>query len=374
MAHHLLVVCRRTMSKRASNVGIWGIGVHLPEHVRTNDWWPREIVEGWQERSSAKLDRAADNADEAATEGARVVLECMAEVRNDPFKGARERRVIPDDMRTSEMEIAAAKEAIARAGVDPQEIDLLLSTTSLPDYLMVPNSCRTHERLGLARRCFALQTEGVCNAFAMQLTLADSMIRAGRARRALLIQSSAVSRFMRREDPMSAWFGDGATAVVVGPVAEGYGILGHAHEADGSLFEGLVCGVPNKQWYEGTPYAYIVRPELSRRLFLEAIHLSRGLIHAALDDAGFSPADVSFYAAHQGFAWLRKATQQLAGLQHARYVDTFAWAGSMLGSNIPLVLSMGERDGLLRSGDVVATFSGASGAILASLAMRWGRG
>lgn len=354
-------------------VGIWGVGTYLPAVVRTNDWWPEEVVAGWRERVTGRLDRPAESAAEERTDGARLVLEAMAELREDPFKGSRERRVMPDGMLTSEMELRAAQEALARAAVDPRDVDMLLSSTSLPDYWMVPNACRTHEALGLPKRCFTLQTEGVCNAFHMQLALARSHIEAGRAKVALLVQSSGTSRLVRREEPMSAWFGDAASAVVVGPVEDGYGVLGEHHETDGTYYEGLVCGTPNARWWEsGAVHAYIVRPELSRRLLLETIHQSRAVIHGALADAGIAPGDVDFYAAHQGFAWLREVTQRLAGLDGARTVDTFAQAASVLGVNIPLVLATAEREGLLRDGDRVATYGGAAGAILSSVALRWG--
>jgi 3-oxoacyl-[acyl-carrier-protein] synthase III len=205
-----------------------------------------------------------------------------------------------------------------------------------------------------------------------QLALAEQMIAGGAARHALLVQSAATTRYMRTEDPMSAWFGDGATAVVVGPVREGFGILGRCHETHGVYYEGLVCGIPDKRWHEGSAHAYIVRPELSRRLLLETVERSAAVVGAALAEAGFAQKDVDFYASHQGFAWLRKVTQTLTGLDHAKTLDTFPWAGSMLGSNIPLVLSVAEHEGVLAAGDLVASFSGAAGATLASLVFRWG--
>lgn len=173
---------------------------------------------------------------------------------------------------------------------------------------------------------------------------------------------------------MSAWFGDGATAVIVGEVAPGFGILGQSHETHGEYYEGLVCGVPERPWYSGErPRAYIVRPELSRRLLLETIHRSHVLIGDALSQAGLAPDDIDFYAAHQGFAWLRKVTQKLAHLSRARWIDSFPWAASVLGANIPLIMATAEREGLLRPGDRVATFGGAAGSILSSMVLRWGR-
>lgn len=355
-----------------SSAGIYGIGVYLPEQIRTNDWWSREIIESWTERASAKLDRAA--APEEDVETTRIVLEEMGKLRGDNFKGSRERRIMPDGMLTSQMEHIAAKRAVEAAGIDAQEIGLVLSTTSTPDYLMIPNACKVHETLGLSRRCLSLQTEGVCNAFPLQLALAEQMIAGGAAKHALLIQSSGVSRFLRREDPMSAWFGDAATAVVVGPVSSGFGVLGRYHETDGAYCEGIVCGIPKKRWWqEGSVQAYLEKPEIARRMLLETIYRSKTVIHGALADAGMNAGDVDFYAAHQGFAWLRPATQRIAGLEHARTIDTFHWAASVLGSNMPLVLAMGEKEGLLRHGDRVAMFAGAAGATLSSIVLRWGR-
>ncbi len=356
------------------SVGIHSVGTYLPTEVRTNDWWPEAVVGRWSEKSSGKLDRPAEK-QEAESEGARLVVAAMAELRDDPFKGARERRVMPEGMLTSDMEIAAAEQAIQRSGLDRQDIDLVLSSTSVPDHLMVPNGCKIHEALGLPRRSFVLQMDGACNAFQMQLSLAKEMIRGGRAKNALLVQSAATTRLMRPEDPMSAWFGDGAAAEVVGPVAEGFGLLGQAHEADGSLYEGLVCGIPDRRWYEsGAVQAYIIRPELPRRLLLESVQQSKTLFESALIEAGLQKKDVAFYAGHQGFAWLRKVTQRLMGLEHARTLDTFPWAGSLIGANLPLILDTAAREGLLQPGDVVASFSGASGALVSSLVFRWGTG
>lgn len=355
------------------NVGVYGIGTYLPDEVRTNEWWPEAVRADWWRRPDGRLDRGADTIAETDSEGARIVLEMMAKYRHDPFKGARERRVMPEGMLTSQMEVAAAERAIAAAGVDRSAIDLVLDSTTLPDYWMVPNACAVHAKLGLSSRCFTLQTEGVCNAFLLQLSLAEKMIKSGQAHLALLVQSSGTSRLVRPQDPHSAWFGDGATAVVVGPVEEGYGILAERHLTWGHLAEGIVCGIPGKRWWdEGRPFAYNVRPELARELVIKMLPESRLLIHECLAQVGHRPEDVDFLACHQGFAWLREVVQAHAGLSQARSVDTFPWAGSVLGANLPLVLSVGCAEGLLGEGQLVAAFSGAAGAVNSGMVLRWG--
>ncbi len=356
------------------NIGIYGIGAFLPTTVRHNDYWPESAIKKWPEHTGANVDRGSTGHVEEATDGARLVLACMAEHRGDPFRGARERRVMDTNMRTSDMEIAAAKEAVANAQIDPASIDLLLTSTNVPDHLMVMNSPRVHKELNLPRNCFSLQVDAVCNGFLMQLELARTMIAAGRAKNALLVQSAATSRFMNVDDPMSAWFGDAATAVVVGPVADDFGLLGARHETDGRFLDGPVAGVPGANWYEGQVRTFVKDEGRARSLLMVTLNQSKTLIHGALEEAGFAPDDVDFYAAHQGFAWLRKATQKLSRLSNAKTVDTFPFAASVLGCNIPLVLSVGSREGLLKDGDLVASFSGATGAVLSAMVLRWGRG
>src|SRR5262249_4480958 len=138
---------------------------------------------------------------------------------DDPFRGARERRVMPADMNVSEMEASAARDAMARAGVGTEDIDVVLSQTPVPEHLMVNAACTAHHLLGLPRRCIALATEAACNAFAVHASLAESLIASGRARRVLSLHSSAITRTHGPTEPQSAWWGDGAAAAVFGEVS-----------------------------------------------------------------------------------------------------------------------------------------------------------
>jgi 3-oxoacyl-[acyl-carrier-protein] synthase-3 len=354
------------------NAGIYGVGVYLPEVVRTNDYWPAETVARWGQKTDGKLDRPASSAKEEELAGSRIVLEEMGKFRGDPFKGFRERRIMPEGMLTSTMEIEAGQRALEAAGVKAEEIDVLLTYSTLPDYHMVANAATVHHGLGLKTTCYTAQTDGVCNAFMQQMTYVEPMIRLGTAKRALIIQSSGTSRLVRQEDPKSAWFGDGATAVVVGPVAEEYGVRGWAHETWSHLVHGIVCGVPGKRWYDGAPYAYIEEQSVAREMLVGHFHESRRLIHTALERGGLTPEAVDFYACHQGFAWLREATQRHAGLERAKSVDTYAFAGSLLGGNVPLVLHTALQEGLLREGDNLVAYSGAAGAMISALTLKWG--
>jgi 3-oxoacyl-[acyl-carrier-protein] synthase-3 len=356
-------------------VGIFGIGVHLPPDVRKNDWWPSETVRRWQEKAASGVLSGRPPEDAALiSDGVRTVMQAMLETRDDPFKGAVERRVMGKGVVTSDIEAAACRDALTRAGIEAGQVGLLLTNSQLNDYLCVPNAPVVHRKLGLSSQCLALDTDAACNSFLTQFALAEQMIRGGAVQYALLVQASGFLHLARQEDQHSAWFGDGATAVVVGPVSGNHGILGRAHRTDGSLHDALVTGCPGARWHDGEKLTlYIENHGSARTMLLKVADMGAEVVNEALGRAGVSREQVGFYASHQATSWFRKATQAFIGLPNAKSCDTFAWTGSLGPANIPLVLAMGEREGLLRTDDVVAMYTGGSGITWSSLILRWGR-
>ena len=306
--------------------------------------------------------------------GIQRVVEALTALRTTHFK-VRASAAAPDDMVASELEVRASRDAIGRAGIDPNEIGFVLSYSSVPDYLLTPNACAVHKQLGLPERCLSLAVEGACNTFALQLDLAERLISSGQSRYGLLVGSSLGSRIVPSQQPGAALCGDGAVAVIVGPVADGYGLLGRSHHTDGTRHRAVVIGVPGKRWYdEGRNVFYVENAELGRGLILTVADHAKEAIEEALADAGMTKADVDFYACHQGTAWIRQITQEFAQLGGVRTLDTFPWAASLMGANLPLVFATAEREGMLRQGDLVATFSGGLGETWSSLIIRWGKG
>lgn len=353
-------------------VGILGVGLHLPSEIRKNDWWPDSVVKGWQER--VNLVRPTLGREDAQTEGARRTLESMQQFKDDPFKGAVERRVMARASNPSDMEFEAAIDAIVRSKIPVDQIDLLMVYSQLPDYLMVPNAPLLHQRLGLGRDCLTLDTQAACNSFLVQFALAEQMIKSGQARNALLIQSSTVSQICRPQDHHSVWFGDGATAVVVGPVADGRGVLAWSHRTDGTFHKALMGGKRDERWWEANEtMLYTHDRQCARNMLLLIADLAKDVVDDALKKSGNTAADVDFYATHQSTYWFRKTTQDYMGLVKAKSFDSFAWTGSLGASNIPFMLGMGEREGLLKDGDLIAMYTGGSGITWSGQVMRWGR-
>lgn len=363
--------------KMVSNVGVHGIGVYLPPVIRANDWWPPAVVDGWRSRMSATravLGKSGDAESVTPTPGARRVLAAIEEAGDDVYQGSSERRIMPDGMHSSDMEIEAARDAIATSGADPSEIGLVLGHSHCPDYIGTPDACTAHRALGLPANCITLSADGSFNSFLLQLSLAQGMIASGAVKLALLLQSSASSRLVQPDDPSSLVFGDAATAVIVGKVGPGKGILGSSHHTDGSLDRTVVCGVPGKRWYEeGRDRLYIEDMQQSRRMILTLAECAEVAVGQALAEAGLSPSDIGYFASHQGTSWLHRVAKEHVGLGHARSVETFRQTASVGSCNVPLTLRHGMEKGLLADGDAAVLFSGGSGITWSSVVLRWGR-
>lgn len=356
------------------SVGILGLGTYLPPTVRTNDYWSERTIAQWHGRMAARVTQPNAPGAETLSSGARRTLAAMADYARDPFRGSVERRVMPDNMTTSEMEAIAAREALARAGVSPDQVDAILTQTPAPEYMLLNGACVTHHLLGLPQRCLAMGTESACNAFAAHVAIARGLIASGQARYVLSVHSSAMTRIMREEEPDSAWWGDGASAVLIGPVSDGKGVLASVQNTNGTSCNALVLGVPGGRWWqEGRSMLYAPDRAHTRAMLMSLVDRAGDAISTVLEAAGIQEREVGFYASHQGTAWFTRATAAEAGLEHAQTIITFPSFGNLNSANVPLVLAIGEREGMIRDGTIVVTFAGGVGETWSSLCLRWGR-
>lgn len=356
---------------KTPRAGILGLGAYVPSIVRKNDWWPESVTSVWKRRALHLIERL-EKIPVAHKPGMEAALEAMNLHRDDPFNGAVERRVMRDDEKSSDMEIAAAREALRDADVDPSEIDGVISFTLVPDHLCGPTGAVVHLALGLPKRCFTLSVEGACNSFAMQMALADQAIRSGAMKKILVITSVAFSRLVVREASLSAWCGDAATAVVVGEVPSERGILSFTHGTEGEGHNAMVFGIPGKRWYEeGRVICYSENRDMAQGMILGSVDRCKEVIDEALAKVGLTAKDVAFYAGHQGGPWLRRVTQQFAGMSNASFVDTYKSFGNLGAANIPMILSIAKREKLLKDGDLVASFSAGTGQTYSAMVLRW---
>jgi 3-oxoacyl-[acyl-carrier-protein] synthase-3 len=219
-----------------------------------------------------------------------------------------------------------------------------------------------------------MATEAGCNAIQMQLAIAQPMIALGARKYALLVQCCNVTPLARPEEPLSCWFGDGCTAVILGPVREGRGILSHAHRTRGQFHQAIVASVPGGNWYDdGRVQMYSGDHHAARESFLNIADYGTEVVDETLAAAGHRPEDIAFYAAHQPTRWFREVTQNHLGLVNARFVETFHFTGSMFGANIPFGLDLAQKDGLVKADDLVLMYAGGAGLTYSSTLLRWGR-
>ncbi|MFO0679274.1 MAG: 3-oxoacyl-[acyl-carrier-protein] synthase III C-terminal domain-containing protein [Polyangiaceae bacterium] len=349
---------------------ILGTGAHLPETIRTNSHWSPAVTERWMKGNSLRDAPLPAS----ASEGMRKSVAALRETGTDPFRGALERRVLEEDKLSSDMEFLAARAALESAGISPSDVGFLLTYSMVPDFIGTTNACLLHRKLGLPTTCLTTTIEAACNAFLMQLTLADHLIRGGGYKFGLLVQSSCGSRLLPHEDPVAPQFGDGATAVVVGPSREGFGVEAWEHRADGSRHQAIVVGVPGRRWYEGGDRLRIYVPSEASavRMLITIVDRASELIRDVAESHGARLEDIDFYACHQAAPWLRPLTQEASGLHRARSFDTFKMASSLSGANIPLVLHGAAKEGTLRRGDRVMMFGGGAGETWSALRMKWG--
>lgn len=349
-------------------IGILGLGMCLPRTVRTNDWWPDDVVASWKR----PIDPPTPN--DGASRAQMDVCEALRLQEDDPFGGTVKRHVLADQDSIIDLQAEAAKDALSRSGSSASEIDLILSSVLPTDFQGTNSACELHERLGLPRECLSLHVDGAQHAFLLQLSLAESMIAAGRARRALLVQASAISRLVDANSPMSPRFGDGATAAVVGPVAANRGILSSVHRTDGRLPNTLVASVPGKRWYDdGRVQLHLRDPVGMRDILLRTLDVSKEGIEAALVRAGLDPRDVDLFVLHQGTPWLTGLVQRHAGLTRARTIATVQDTAHLFAAFVPATLVAARDSGLLVEDDVLVVAGGGNGMTYGATVLRWGR-
>jgi 3-oxoacyl-[acyl-carrier-protein] synthase III len=348
-------------------VGILGIGVHLPSEVRRNDWWPPEIVAGW---AAMRPDLPPPIIE---TEGQRRIVAALRAQRADPFRGAVERHVVSDGEALLDLEVAAAEQALARSGVPRDHIDLLLTHSVVPEFWMGNPACPLHDRLGLPIQCFAMHVDASAYSFSMQLAIAEAMITAGRAHYALLTQGCVSTPLVDMTDPWSPVFGDGATAVVVGPVRGERGILAAVHFADGRTPKTVIASVPGKAWWdEGRAYIHVADEDQMRTVFLSTADACKRSVDAAVAKAGVRLDQIGVLAAHEGTPWLRQVVREYVGLDHARSVDSFSTTGYIASALIPANLRLAQDQGILGDDDLVVLTGGGTGMTYGATVIRWG--
>ena len=200
-------------------ISIVGIGTWLPETIRTNDAWPPAFAERLR-RGDRTFNDIPPSED---PESAAIVARDLAREADDPFIGAKVRRVADPTMTAPEAEARAGMAALRDAGALPGDVNLLLSYAVVPDDLGAVHPTSVAHLIG-AKRATALHVEAACATAITGLDIARAYITAGLASTVLLTQSHLFLRAMSMEHPASPGLGDGASALVVARSDRGFAI------------------------------------------------------------------------------------------------------------------------------------------------------
>jgi 3-oxoacyl-[acyl-carrier-protein] synthase-3 len=263
--------------------------------------------------------------------------------------GIRARHFAEPGVFASDLGVEAARSALKSAGVPAQEIDLIIVATSTPDMVFPSTATILQHKLGVAG-CAAFDVQAVCSGFVYAVTVADAMIRAGAATKALVVGAEVFSRLLDFNDRTTCvLFGDGAGAVVL-QASSTPGILATDLHADGKYTDILcVPGHVSGGQVLGTP---LLRMD-GQAVFKLAVGALESAARAVLDKAGRTDADIDWLVPHQANIRIMQGTAKKLKLPMAKVVVTVDEHGNTSAASIPLALDEAVRRGRIQKGDTV---------------------
>ena len=319
---------------------IVGTGSHLPEKVLTNK----------------DLEQMVETTDEWIRERT----------------GIGERRIAAKGETTVDLAVPAARRAMQAAGVDPDEIDLIVFGTTTPDQVFPNCGALLQDRLGI-RNCPAFSVEAACSSFIYALSVADKFIKLGDAKCALVIGAETLSRIVDWSDRSTAiLFGDGAGAVVLKPADEAGIISTHLH-TDGFYKDLLYCPVgPSKGFHpdeQGRIPAYIHMA--GNEVFKIAVKSLGAIVDETLAANGLDKSAIDWLIPHQANIRIIQATAKKLGVTMERVVTTVDRHANTSAASVPLALDEAVRDGRIRTGHKVMLEGVGGGFTWGAVLLQW---
>ena len=328
----------------ATYVGITGIGSAIPDKVITND----------------DLSKIVDTSDE------------WIRTRT----GIRERRIVEDDMATSDLCTEAAIKALEDAKVDPKDIDLIIVATVTPDMAFPSTACIVQKNLG-ATNAAAFDMSVGCSGFLYGLATGTNFIKAGAYEKVLVIGAEVLSKIMDWEDRSTCvLFGDGAGACVLERCEEGLGILSYNLGADGENGHFLTqpaggSRMPASIETVNNRLHYIHMD--GREVFKFAVRAMEKASIEALKEVNMELEDIDFLIPHQAnIRIINSAAKRLKVPKDRVYVNLDRY-GNMSSASIPIALDEAYREGLINKGNNILMVAFGAGLTWASVMLKWAK-
>ena len=285
-----------------------------------------------------------DLAAELATQGVETTSQWIVE-----RTGILARHFAAPDVTCSDLALEASKNALAAAGVQASEIDLIIVATSTPDMVFPSSACILQNKLGIAG-CPAFDMQAVCSGFVYALTVADAMIKTGTATKALVVGAEVFSRILDFSDRTTCvLFGDGAGAVVL-EASSTPGILASDLHADGKHV-GILCVPGNVSGGKVVGDALLKMD--GQAVFKLAVGVLESAARATLAKANLTDADIDWLIPHQANIRIMQSTAKKLKLPLEKLIVTVDQHGNTSAASIPLALDASVRSGKIKKGDTL---------------------
>ncbi|MYN03165.1 beta-ketoacyl-ACP synthase III [Pseudoduganella sp. DS3] len=266
--------------------------------------------------------------------------------------GISARHYAEPEQASSDLGVIAARRALEMAGLQPDDIDLIIVASSTPDFYgsFPSTACIVQKKLGMSNNCAAVDVQAVCSGFVYAVATADSFIKSGMHRNVLVIGAEVFSRILNFEDRTTCvLFGDGAGAIVMSASQEP-GILACKLHADGRHSDVLrVPGSLSNGAIAGSAFLYMD----GQAVFKLAVSVLEKVAYEALEAANMTAGQIDWLIPHQANIRIMNGTAKKLGMAPEKMVVTVDQHGNTSAASIPLALDVAVRDGRVKKGDVV---------------------
>jgi 3-oxoacyl-[acyl-carrier-protein] synthase-3 len=329
--------------RHARRVKIASLATHVPPRVMTN----------------ADLEKLVDTTDEWIRQRTGIV----------------ERHVVDPGVGTSDLIAPAAREAIAKAGLTPDDIGVIVVGTTTPDTVFPSTACLVQHKIG-ASRAWGFDLGAACSGFTYALTTAAELVATGSHRHALAVGADVMSSILDYQDRATCvLFGDGAGVAVVSPAAEDEpAIIDFSHEIDGSGGPALrlpAGGSLRPASHETVDQRMHYVHQDGHAVFRFAVRKTEEICRCILARNAIDADQLDLFVSHQANKRIIMSAAERLGLDAAKVVINIERYGNTTGATIPLALGDALADGRLKKGDLVLLASVGAGFTVGSVLLRW---
>jgi len=288
--------------------------------------------------------------------------------------GIKQRRKAGPGEYTSQFATLASQQAIERAGIDANDIDLILCATVTPDQILPSTACLIQAQLG-ANKAAAMDIVAACSGFVYGITIAEPMIRSGQIKYALIIGAELLTRYVDYTDRSTCvLFGDGAGAAILGPVEGDRGVLAAKIRSDGRYEEQLYA--PGGGTKGGFTAETIARGDhffkmKGNEVFKVAVRSMNDISRQVLCEAGLKTEDIDLFIPHQANQRITEAVANQLKVDMSRVYSNIARTGNTSSASIPICLDECVESDRIKPGDNVLMASFGGGFTWGAVAMRW---